>query len=318
MLALAVALSVPAASSAAPPRVTFPRDHYGHAGATIEWWYFTALAKDTAGTPYTVFFTLFSSGGGLVPVSQVVNLATGAVVGHTEDVALGTVGARSLNVTAGDARLRYAPASNTWAFSVSTPAFAVSLAQRPLKRYALHGGGTGLIRQSSAGLSHYYSSTRMAATGTLRVGGRTLALTGQGWFDHQWGGFRDDPSAFDWDWFSCRFDDGSELMLYQFLDRETGLPLAGYANGTFVSKSGKAVAVRSFNAVPGPRRLDAAGRSWPLDWQLDVPALSLSESVSALVADQLVRNTIVPTFWEGASLASGSRGGTCFVELSYR
>ena len=91
-----------------------------------------------------------------------------------------------------------------------------------------------MIRQSLAGRSHYYSATRMRATGTLRVGGKKVALGGESWFDHQWGSYRDDPRAFDWDWFSCRFDDDTELMLYQFLDRQTGRPLAGFANGTFV------------------------------------------------------------------------------------
>jgi predicted secreted hydrolase len=315
-LVAAVALAFPTAPSAATGRLTFPRDHFGHAGSSIEWWYFTALAKDASGTPYSVFFTLFASKGGLVPVSQVVDLATGAVVGHTEEVALGTVGASALNVKAGNARLRYTRVSNTWSFSVDTPAFAVSLVQRATKPYALHGGGTGLIQQSVAGPSRYYSATRMTATGTLRTGGQTLSLTGESWFDHQWGNYRDDPRAFDWDWFSCRFGDGTELMLYQFRDPATGR-VAAVRNGTFVAKNGKATGVVSFDISAGPRTLDAGGRSWPLDWTLSVPSSSLSESVSAIVPDQLVRNAIVPTFWEGASTATGSRTGICFVELSY-
>ena len=60
----------------------------------------------------------------------------------------------------------------------------------------------------------------MRASGTLRVGGRTVAVTGESWFDHQWGDYAFDPRAFNWDWFSCRFDDGTELMGYQFRDRD--------------------------------------------------------------------------------------------------
>jgi predicted secreted hydrolase len=313
---VAAALAFPAAPPAATGRLTFPRDHFGHPASSIEWWYFTALAKDAAGTPYSVFFTLFSSKGGLVPVSQVVNLATGAVVGHTEALALGKVGTSSLDVKAGGARLRYARPSNAWSFSVDTPAFAVSLVQRATKPYALHGGGTGVIQQSAAGPSRYYSATRMTATGTLRAGDQQLALTGESWFDHQWGDFRDDPRALDWDWFSCRFGDGTELMLYQFLDPASGQP-TGFRNGTFVAKNGKATGIASFDIAAGPRALDSAGHSWPLDWTLTVPSLALTESLSAVVPDQLVRNTIIPTFWEGASTATGTRTGVCFVELSY-
>jgi predicted secreted hydrolase len=314
----AVALCLAFAPGAAgTPHVRFPRDHYGHPGSSIEWWYFTALAHDRAGVPYSVFFTLFASRGALVPLAQVRNLRTGALVGHSEALALGTVGRSSLDVTTDSASLRFEPRPSLWSFSASANGFAVSLRQRPEKPYALHGDG-GVIRQSVAGSSHYYSSTRMRASGTLRVGGRTIALTGQSWLDHQWGGFRDDPRAFDWDWFSCRFGDGSELMLYQFRDRKTGRPLARFRNGTYVAKDGRATTITRFTATAGPRALDAAGRRWPLDWRLDVPALHLFERLASVLRDQLVRNRVVPTFWEGVSRATGTRTGDCFVELSYR
>ena len=303
---------------AAQAQVRFPRDHFGHPQASIEWWYFTAIARDTAGTPYSVFFTLFSSKGGLVPVAQVRNLKTGALVGHSEQLALGRVGSAALDVKAGGAGLRYQPSSNVWTFSASGLGFAVSMRQHPDKPYALHGGGTGTIRQSIAGIAHYYSATRMDASGTLRVGGRSLALAGQSWLDHQWGNFRNDPRAFNWDWFSCRFDDRTELMLYQFRDRATGRPLAAFRNGTFVPKGGPQIQVTNFSAEHTGRAYAAAGRRWPLDWTLRVPALRLTERVHAVLPDQLVRNTIVPTFWEGVATATGSRAGTCFVELSYR
>jgi hypothetical protein len=49
-----------------------------------------------------------------------------------------------------------------------------------------------------------------------------------------------------------------------------------------------------------------------------VPELKLTESLRSVLRDQLVRNTAVPTFWEGVARATGTRPGTCFVELSYR
>jgi predicted secreted hydrolase len=311
-------LALACSASGSRPAVLLPRDHFGHASSSIEWWYFTALVHDRAGTPYSVFFTLFSSGGILVPVSQVLDLKTGQRLGHSEQAAPGAVAGTALDAKAGQARLRFLPAAHSWRFSVTTAPYALSLTARPLKPYVLHGGGSGLIQQAAAGPSHYYSATRMRAAGTLRAGGRTFAVSGESWFDHQWGNFRDDPRAFDWNWFSCRFDDGSELMLYEFRDRRTGRPLPRYATGTFVARNGRTRTVRSFSATPGQRALTAAGRRWTLDWRLRVPVLSLSEKLSASVADQLVRNTLVPTFWEGAAAASGSRTGTCFVELSYR
>jgi predicted secreted hydrolase len=316
-LALALSLAAAPAVAAGTPPVQLPRDHYGHPRSGIEWWYFTALVHDPSGARYSVFFTLFSSRGFFVPVAQVVDLRTRAVVGHSEALAPGAPGSSTVDVDATGSRLTFRPRTNTWSFSVSRPGLHVSLSQRPEKPYALHGGGTGVIRQSVAGTSHYYSATRMRATGTLHIGGRTVTLTGESWFDHQWGDYADDPRAFNWDWFSCRFDDRTELMGYEFLDR-TGRPLPGLANGTFVAADGRTTAIAGFEATHEGEALRAAGRIWPLDWRLRASSPKLGETVAALFADQLVRNTILPTFWEGVSEAKGTRSGPCFVEISRR
>jgi len=317
LLAAAVCLLGATVAAAQPPTpVSLPQDHYGHPGSQIEWWYFSALVTDPSGTRYSVFFTLFSSSGLVVPVAQVVNLDTGTLVGHSEAIGFGTPGTSALDVDAAQSQLSYQPGTDTWSFSVSGPGLQVSLNQHPEKPYTLHGGGTGLIRQSIAGSSHYYSATRMQASGTLQVGGTTLTLTGESWFDHQWGNFALNPLAFYWDWFSCRFDDRTELMGYQFVD-PTGRPLPWLANGTFVGADGQAVPIVGFQATHDGQALTAAGHTWPLDWQLHMFSPAISETVSALFPDQLVRNAILPTFWEGVSQATGTHSGPCFVEISY-
>ena len=188
----------------------------------------------------------------------------------------------------------------------------------PEKPYVLHGGGTGLIRQSLGGTSAYYSATRMAARGTIRRAGETVRISGTAWLDHQWGDFVDDRRAFNWDWFSCRFDDRTELMLYQFRNRVTGRPLAAFRDGTFVLGDGSSRRVTAFTATPGRRVLEAAGRRWPLDWTLRVPSERLTLRLRSIVPDQLVRGKTLPTFWEGATAATGAKAGVCFVEESYR
>jgi predicted secreted hydrolase len=317
LAASSLALVLAAAAAGAKPPVVFPRDHFGHPRAGIEWWYFSALVRDGTRTPYSVFFTMFSSQGGLISVSQVVNLASGVVVVHNEGVGLGRPGSRALDLRAAGARLRYVAKANSWSFSVAAPTFAVSLSQHPLKPYTLH-GNKGLIRQSAAGSSHYYSSTRMSATGTLRIGTTTTAIRGQSWFDHQWGNYREDHRAFNWDWFSCRFDDDTELMLYQFLDPTSHQPLDDYRSGSYVTRTGKTSHFTAFTAIAGSRIFTDSGQTWPLDWMLNLSAPALSETITSLLPDQLVRNSILPTFWEGVATATGTKHGTCFVEISYR
>ena len=317
MLGLLVAACVLATAAtvvaATRPKVQLPRDHYGHASG-IEWWYVTGLLKGTDGKRYSVFYTLFKSQGLVLPASQVVDLETGTLVGHTEIVAPSTVTAKTLDVKLPEAKLRYA--GGTWTFGASTAGYALDVRAVPRKRYVLH-GTDGYIQQSSAGLSGYYSNTRMAATGTLTTAAGTVTLSGQAWLDHQWGNFENNTAALNWDWFSCRFDDRTELMLYRFRSAD-GTPLTRFRHGTFVRRDGTSVPAPVFEATAGERAYDGAGRRWPLDWKLSVPSQKIDVTLVSPVEDQLVRGTLLPTFFEGVALATGSHTGTCFVEQSYR
>ena len=91
-----------------------------------------------------------------------------------------------------------------------------------------------------------------------------MGFSGEAWLDHQWGNFAEDPRALNWDWFSCRFRDRTELMLYRFRSRD-GTPLVRYRSGTFAARDGHGKLVRSFEIIAGNRVLDAAGGHWPLD-----------------------------------------------------
>jgi predicted secreted hydrolase len=304
-------LAAGAVAAGGPARVHFPRDHFAHPSVGVEWWYVTGLVRGSDGRRYTVFFTLFRRGELVLPVSQVVDLGRDTVIGHSERLARATVGTKRLDVRAGGARLAYAAETNTWRFAASAPAYALSFTGRPVKPYVLHGGGTGVIRQSVGGRSDYYSATRMDAHGTITAGRRRISFAGDAWFDHQWGSFQADPRAFNWDWFSCRFADRIELMLYRFRDRRTGRPLRAYRDGTFVRRDGTTAEVRDFSAA-------SDGRHWPLSWRLRVPSLGLDLRLRSLATHQFFRGVLVPTFWEGASAAGGTKRGDCFVEVTYR
>lgn len=304
------------AAGGTTPRVTLPRDHAGHPAAGIEWWYVTGDVRGTDGARYSVFFTLFSRQGYVIPVGQVVDLDTGALVGKTEVVAKRTPGTSTLDVRAPGHRLLYVPRTDTWRFVASKPGFALDLTITPAKPYVLHGGGSGVIEQSAAGMSAYYSATRTKASGAITAAGARIRFSGEAWLDHQWGNFANDPRALNWDWFSCRFADRSELMLYRFRGPD-GTPLVRYRSGTLVGRNGRGTLVRNFTATPGSRVLEDAGRRWPLDWELRIPSRRLTLSLRSLADDQLVRGQLLPTFWEGAAQVTGSKRGVCFVEQSY-
>lgn len=309
LAALGAALALAATAAASLPHVKLPRDHYAHATAGVEWWYVTADVHGSDGHRYSVFVTLFKRGGLVMPVSQVVNLDTGAQVGRSEIVVPALVGATSVDVRTPVATLRFDPKANTWSFGAFTLRYRVTLKVTPEKPYVLHGGGTGLVGVGKIE-SGYYSATRTRVEGSFTSAGGAVSFHGTAWFDHQWVERVAVLSLPKWDWFACQFDDGTDLMSYKILGKSLG---AG-KGGTFVRKDGTATAVTDPRMVAGSRMFAGALRRWPLDWTIQVPSQHLAVTARALVSDQLVRGILHPTFWEGVATATGTKKGICFVE----
>jgi predicted secreted hydrolase len=299
-----VALAVSAAASL--PHVRLPRDHYAHPAAGVEWWYVTADVRGSDGHRYSVFVTLFRRGGLVLPVSQVVNLDTGAIVGRSEIVVPARVGTASVDVRTPVTTLRFDPRANTWSFGASNLTYRVTAKVTPTKPYVLHGGGTGIV---GVGViqSGYYSATRARVDGTFTTAAGSVGFHGNAWFDHQWVERITSLSLPKWDWFACQFDDGTDLMAYKILG---AAPSRG---GTFVRRDGSSVAVTDPRLTAGAKALSAARRRWPLDWTIEVPSQHLDVTAKALVADQLVQGFLHPTFWEGVAPATGTKKGVCFV-----
>ena len=101
-------------------------------------------------------------------------------------------------------------AAPRWAATRSTRSGSTSRLEAG-KPPALH-DEDGWIDFGPAGGSYYYSRTAMDATGTVRLGDATLEVTGDAWFDHQWGDFISVGGG-GWDWFAVNLDDGTDLTL---------------------------------------------------------------------------------------------------------
>ena len=94
----------------------------------------------------------------------------------------------------------------------------------------------------------YYSYTNMPTEGTLNIrkkSGQTLELEviGKSWFDRQYGPFRLIDRASHWEWFSFRFFDDEEIMLFSF-------PQHPYIDGTYIDKEGNTTRLQDFEIKP--------------------------------------------------------------------
>jgi len=174
----------------------------------------------------------------------------------------------------------------------------------------VHHGGDGIISMSDeGGDSWYYSYTRLEAEGVLTTPKGDFPVTGQAWMDHQWGEF--DTGKFKgWDWWSMQFDDGWEIMLFQFRDWDGKLVTQA---GTLVDPDGNVTGLEGLDAFQvTPQRewtSPHSGGNYPLDWKIVIKEMDWDIQVLALFDDQEVPN-FAKTYWEGSTIITGTRGGT--------
>jgi predicted secreted hydrolase len=331
---LEAALAPPVFQRAEGARVwRFPADHGQHAGYRLEWWYYTGILRTADGRAFGYQVTFFRQSVTAAPPGQesawrVHSLYLGHAAlsdvqarafhqaGRVGRDSLGLSGAAAdrLQVWLGPWRADPVPGDPHGALlTADAGGFALRLTLRAEKAPVLHGEG-GLDRKGAAPgqASWYYSLPRLRTEGTLELEGRTHAVTGESWMDHEFGTNQLGPEQAGWDWISLRLDDGSDLMLYRLRLRNGGSDPASH--GTLVDPHGRAQAVRLSAATLAPRRSWESpvtkGR-YPVAWQVDLPEQALSLEIEpAFDAQELHPGRGVPFgYWEGAISARGTHGG---------
>jgi geranylgeranyl pyrophosphate synthase/predicted secreted hydrolase len=142
-----------------------------------------------------------------------------------------------------------------------------------------------------------------------------LPVTGEAWFDHQWGGTGwfengDTPAQQrGWDWLGACLDDGSCWLLGTHWDARTKAVFARHL--TIRDAAGEVRLYRDFEWEPLRWWSSPATRvRYPVEWRLRVPERNAELTFSPFVDHQEVR-AFGPqrTIWEGAGRVSGSVQG---------
>jgi predicted secreted hydrolase len=356
-VAVSLALMLPApppgcAAASAPPRdgdgfalavapfaYVFPRDHASHPDYRTEWWYYTGhLASGARRFGYELTFfrvglprlragsTSAWAVQDLVFVHAALTDESRGTFRSADDArrpALGLAGADSTryDVWLEDAYARLAPDGRTHELHGGGPGFAFTLSLSQDRPPAIHGEG-GVSRKASGegNASHYYSLTRLATRGGLRVGGDTLAVTGESWMDHEFGSARMADTHAGWDWFSVQLDDGRELMLYRLRRKDGGVePLS---SGTLVERDGRtrhlpldAFRIDATDSWTSPR----THARYPAAWRVSVPSAGLALVLAPTVRDQeLVAGHMGGVvYWEGSVRVSGTASGRTVAGQGY-
>jgi predicted secreted hydrolase len=320
-LAITIAISIGAsaglaASPASLAPVSLPRDHAAHPGFQVEWWYTAGTVAASHGDDYFWFATVWGSPIALVARVNVVDLRSDRVVLSQEYTRFAPLTADQTRFAVGSFSLGWQAAGALGRWSVDAPVGRgglLALNLIPSQPYVLN-GPHGIVPQGNGALSAYYSDPRLAAQGTLEIGGRSSHVSGQGWFDHQWGNFASNAGSMHWNWFACQFADRSDLMLYQFITPD-GKP-TGIQSASFVSPNGTVTHPARFTVAPLAPAIRPAGATgtYPLGWRLAVPSAHVDITLKARARNQFIANQFIPGFWEGAAAITNGAPGSCIVE----
>ena len=176
----AFAANIPPLGPASAPvlrPVSLPRDHGAHAGFGVEWWYTAGTLHGSDGHRYFWFATAWAAPEGVVSRVNLLDLNTGRTVLRDENLSATPLRAGQVVVPVGRFTIgRHAGKGLGRWVATDTPSTGerLALTLTPQVPYILH-GRRGLIAQGPGARSAYYSEPRLAARGTLAVGGRHIA-----------------------------------------------------------------------------------------------------------------------------------------------
>ena len=324
-----------------PIPVELPRDDAPHDRLT-EWWYYTGHLHAADGRRFGFEFVIFRAERGNFPVSWASHLALtdehGNAFHYAQRTAFGPQVDHAAPGTSGfDLAIADAAGAAPWAMigaggsdrlaaaltadeatMAGVPAgLGFELALSATKPTALH-GGEGWIDFGAGGSSYYYSRTSMTASGTLTIGGVAVAVTGNAWFDHQWGDFIAVGGG-GWDWFAVNLDDGTDLTLSLVRDADGSYPLV---YGTLVARDGTTTHLprEAFTVeVTGRWRSQSTGADYPAGWRITLPGQNLViDLVPTVPAQELdTRATTGVVYWEGSQRVTARRGGALVAGEAY-
>lgn len=179
-----------------------------------------------------------------------------------------------------------------------------------------HHGVDGIIPMAEAGDSYYYSFTRMDAAGQVITPDGTFQVEGQAWMDHQWGDFQTMHFK-GWDWWSMQFEDGWEIMLFQFRDWDDVLV---EQSGTLIDPDGNSIPLDGMEAfsITSLRTWSSTETdgTYPLDWDIKIAELDWDLQIRTDHDAQEMPN-MAKNYWEGAVRILGTRSGVPVKGLGY-
>lgn len=318
-----------------PRRFRFPADMGPHNRFQTEWWYFTGNLDSPSGREFGYQLTFFrrairgeSATGQSKWRTNQLYMAHFAISDIGSDRFLSferfSRGSAGLAGASGDPFHVWLEnwdvsqtEAETWELNARTEHTALNLTLNLLKPMILNGKDGFSQKGSGKGdASYYFSNTRLASNGTLRIAGEEFVVSGDSWLDKEWSTSVLSREQVGWDWFSMQLNDRQEIMLFQI--RESSGGISEYSSGSFIDPQGQKEHLKreAFTiSVLDHWRSPVSGKRYPSAWQIRIPSKNLDLTITPMMSDQEHRHSF--SYWEGAVRVSGEGvSGRGYVELT--
>jgi len=314
----------------------FPRDFGAHPTFRTEWWYVTGWLETPEKKPLGFQVTFFRAATGLdtsnpsrfapnQPIIAHAALSDPAIgkLQHDQKSARDGFGLAYTKVGNTDVRLddwtmlreengRYQTSINSRDFSLH---LSLTPTQPPMKQ-----GENGFSRKGPQPeqASYYYSEPHLEVAGTIVRDGKSIAISGNAWLDHEWSTAYLDPDADGWDWVGVNLDDGSALMAFQIRGKD-GCKIWAYAG--LRDRSGKMTLFTPQEVNFEPQRTwrsPRTGATYPVAMRIRTGTTEWL--LTPLQDDQELdsRESVGAVYWEGAVTVTrdGAPAGRGYFEMT--
>jgi predicted secreted hydrolase len=287
--------SIPAI--ALPSLIDWPRDEAAHDGYPWEIWWVTATLRSGDRNLAAHVLFIHMAGGSVSAGATITDVDreeefTRKLVAQPGDV---VVSADELRLETALCTLHGSFAEGYRLSASFDDGNGFDLALSPT-RPVLHNGGSGQYVFGGVTTTQY-SIGFLETSGTVRLGGETLAVTGDAWHDRQWDHWRRaSPLAFTW--FGVCLSNGDTVSVFSIAPGPDG----GHQWATIARPDGTHI-VAAVELASSGVYATASGRPAPRRWTLTIPSLRARlELGQRLVADS-------PALYTGVLQISGSYEG---------
>jgi predicted secreted hydrolase len=341
LLAAAVNAAPPAYSPVYAPvtpgrTLAFPADYGAHPDYRTEWWYVTGWLQTPDGKPLGFQVTFFRTRSGADTANPSAFAPTQLIIGHAalSDPAVGHLVHDQRSARAGFG-LAYANTGTTdvklddWSMRrgadgrydvvVRSGELAFTLHLAPTQPLLAQGvGGYSQKGREPGHASYYYSEPHLQVAGEVMRGGRTQAVTGTAWLDHEWSSQVLDAGATGWDWTGINLDDGGALMAFRIRSK-AGATL--WSHATWRDRAGRITQYGPDAVRFTPQTRWTSPRTnavYPVATLLQTG--DIAWQLQPLQPDQELdsRRSTGAVYWEGAvrALRNGRPAGRGYLELT--